>query len=72
MIITTSKPTLPGCPFGFIEGPFPWSVGRQAIAKYFISYGGIGIPAGTCLTVLEKTKRYVRFELEFPESPRTH
>lgn len=70
MIITTSKPTLPGCPFGFIEGPFPWSVGRQACAKYYISYCGIAIPAGTWLTVLEKTKRFVRFQLDFPKGPR--
>lgn len=68
MFITSTKPAIPGQPFGFNDGRVALDAGEQRVAKYGFGYDGMIVPAGSILTLVERNPRFTRFELKFPES----
>lgn len=72
MLITASKPVLPGMPFGRNDGTMYLADGATAYAMVDFTHAGVKIPKGTKVFVVARNDRFISYELEFPKISGKH
>ena len=72
MLITSTKPCLPGGAFGLPEGICTPGLDDELISKVGFGIAGVKFPPGTAVRLVENTGKWIRYSFDFPKGSAAH